>query len=402
MNILFLTVGNAETFEKYGVEARGVYTDVLRKLRNEGHSVYVCYPGERRYGEKTQLRESNGVVLLRVKTGNLTKSGIIEKGISTLTIEQRYRDAIKKYFRDVKFDIVLYSTPPITFVNVIRYVKNRDNAFCYLLLKDIFPQNAVDLNMLSENGIKGLIYRFFRAKEKALYEVSDKIGCMSEANRTYLLDKNPELEAGKIEVSPNSTDITEEEPETKHADNGVITFLYGGNLGRPQSIPFLVECLKSRMDHEDEKYLIIGSGTEERVLDSFIERYRPSNIEHIKELPRKEYEEIVSSCDAGLIFLDSRFTIPNFPSRLLSYLQAGLPVITCTDDVTDIGRIAEKEGFGFSSSSSDTASFGEAVERLKRADRAEMGRAARRYLKENCSVQKTYDLIISAYKLSKQ
>ena len=138
------------------------------------------------------------------------------------------------------------------------------------------------------------------------------------------------------------------------------------------------------------------------MLDSFIERYRPSNIEHIKELPRKEYEEIVSSCDAGLIFLDSRFTIPNFPSRLLSYLQAGLPVITCTDDVTDIGRITEKEGFGFSSSSSDTASFGEAVERLKRADRAEMGRAARRYLKENCSVQKTYDLIISAYKRSKQ
>ena len=131
MNILFLTVGNAETFEKYGVEARGVYTDVLRKLRSEGHRVYVCYPVERRYGQKTQLRESNGVVLLRVKTGNLTKSGLIEKGISTLTIEQRYRDAIRKYFRDVKFDIVLYSTPPITFVNVIRYVKNRDNALLW-------------------------------------------------------------------------------------------------------------------------------------------------------------------------------------------------------------------------------------------------------------------------------
>lgn len=36
----------------------------------------------------------------------------------------------------------------------------------YLMLKDIFPQNAVDLGMLSKNGIKGLLYYYFRHKEK--------------------------------------------------------------------------------------------------------------------------------------------------------------------------------------------------------------------------------------------
>jgi len=37
-----------------------------------------------------------------------------------------------------------------------------------------------------------------------------------------------------------------------------------------------------------------------------------------------------------MIFLDYRFQIPNFPSRLLSYMAAGMPVIVATDPNTDM------------------------------------------------------------------
>ena len=62
----------------------------------------------------------------------------------------------------------MYSTPPITFCRAVDYVKKRDNAQTYLLLKDIFPQNAVDIGMMSKQGIKGILYKFFREKEKRL------------------------------------------------------------------------------------------------------------------------------------------------------------------------------------------------------------------------------------------
>ena len=94
------------------------------------------------------------------------------------------------YFADIKFDLILYSTPPITFYKAIEYVKKRDGAKTYLLLKDIFPQNAVDLGMMSKTGLKGLIYKYFRKKEKKLYAISDKIGCMSQANVDYVLKHN--------------------------------------------------------------------------------------------------------------------------------------------------------------------------------------------------------------------
>ena len=58
--------------------------------------------------------------------------------------------------------------------------------------------------MLSNSGLKGLLYMFFRAKEKKLYALSDYIGCMSPANVEYVLRQNPEISADRVEVAPNS------------------------------------------------------------------------------------------------------------------------------------------------------------------------------------------------------
>lgn len=139
--------------------------------------------------------------------GNITKCSIIEKGISSLQIEYKFKSAIKRYFKDTKFDLILYSTPPVTFSSVIQFFKRRDNAKTYLLLKDIFPQNAVDIGMLSKTGFKGLLYRYFRLVEKKLYAISDRIGCMSPANVEYLLANNPEIESSRTEICPNSIEM---------------------------------------------------------------------------------------------------------------------------------------------------------------------------------------------------
>ena len=170
-------------------------------------------------------------------------ANLIEKGISTITLEDRFVAGIKKYFSGSSFDLVLYSTPPITFCRAVEFVKRRDNAKTYLLLKDIFPQNAVDIGMMSKSGVKGLIYRYFRKKEKKLYAISDYIGCMSQANVDYVLKHNPEINPDIVEVCPNSIEVvdmrvdsaTRSEMRRKYGiplDKKV--FVYGGNLGKPQ------------------------------------------------------------------------------------------------------------------------------------------------------------------------
>lgn len=403
MNVLFLTIGRMES-----IANKGIYTDLLRCFIENGDEVYTVSSYEKRTKSETELIMDNGAHMLHVKIGNITKCSIIEKGISTVLIESQFIKAIKKYYKDIKFDLVIYSTPPITFVNAVKYVKKRDGAKTYLLLKDIFPQNAVDLGMMKKNGVKGLLYKYFRNKEKKLYAVSDKIGCMSQANADYVLKHNPEISAEKVEICPNSIEVTnerlslEQKAETRQKFNipaDKTVFIYGGNLGRPQDIPFIIECLKANADFDDRFFVICGTGTEYPKLKNYIDTEKPANVLLINGLPKNEYESFVGCCDIGLIFLDHRFTIPNFPSRLLSYMQKGMPVLACTDPNTDIGKVITNGNFGWWCESNLPENFTKAADAAIAADISEHGKNAFNYLEKNYTAQNCHEIILRSYNM---
>ena len=260
------------------------------------------------------FKSSVMIIPEKLKIGNTQKVNLIEKGISTLRIEPLFIQGIRKYFSDVKFDLVLYATPPVTFAKVIDFVKKRDGAKSYLMLKDIFPQNSVDLGMLTKSGIKGLIYKYFRHKEKSMYALSDKIGCMSQANADYVLKHNPEIPQDKVEICPNSVEpidmrVSEEEKSEirKKYDLPLDKkiFVYGGNLGRPQDVPFIVDCLKACSDIEDSYFVIAGSGTDRQSNESFVcmkssvlasKMVCLKSCNRLDDLTGKKMEGIVKSC----------------------------------------------------------------------------------------------------------
>lgn len=391
MNVLFLTL-----IDYNSLAEKDIYTDLLRQFVKKGHKVHMISPVERRRGRDTHMIREPGAMILKLKIGNTQKTNLIEKGISTLTIEPLFIWAIRKYFSKVKFDLVIYSTPPITFCNAVEYVKKRDNAKTYLLLKDIFPQNAVDMGMFPTEGIKGLLYKFFRAKEEKLYALSDRIGCMSQANVDYVLSHNPAIDSSRVEISPNSVEIIDKSvnaeirsairkkygiPEDK------TVFVYGGNLGKPQGIPFLISCLETQKNNTGAFFLIVGDGTEYPLLADFCQVHRQANVKVMQQMPKEDYDTMVGACDVGLIFLDHRFTIPNFPSRLLSYMQAKLPVLACTDPNTDIGKIITEGGFGWWCESNDAAAFAAIVESVTGNLPADCGENAFRVLQEKYSAE---------------
>lgn len=398
MNILFLTIGTMGSIEDHGI-----YPDLLRVFRDKGHNVYTISPYEKRTGLNTELKNENGVKMLHVRIGNITKCGLIEKGISTLQIERLFLKAIKRYYADVKFDLVLYSTPPITFAKVIEYIKGRDKARTYLMLKDIFPQNAVDLSMMTKHGIKSFIYRYFRKKEKNLYAISDRIGCMSKANVDYVLKHNPEISDDKIEVCPNCIEVqdmrlTEQERRIMRDKYDIPqdkkVFVYGGNLGKPQGIPFIIECLKSQEKNNDAYFLVVGDGTEYSKLKSYFDESKPTNMKLMSHLPKDDYDRMIAACDVGMIFLDYRFTIPNFPSRLLSYMQAGLPILACTDPNTDIGDVIANGGFGWWCESNDVVAFADIVTKLDVAQVIEYSEHSYDYLNRYYISEIAYKIIM--------
>jgi glycosyltransferase involved in cell wall biosynthesis len=336
----------------------------------------------------------------------LQKTGLVEKGLATLSLSWLLCRRIKKYFKNIKFDLLLYSTPPITYNKSISYLKKRDQALTYLLLKDIFPQNAVDLSMIRECG---LIHRYFRKVEKRLYLLSDYIGCMSEANKNYILKHHSYLSPTRVEVNPNSIDLkwlndlkpTSTEFRKKWGINSdALICLYGGNLGKPQGIDFLIEILEHYKNDPRIFFFIIGDGTEYNKLRDWFLTNKPLYSKLINYLPKIEFDEIAKYGEAGLILLDKRFTIPNFPSRLLTYLENKMSIWAATDLNTDIGRVVKRNDFGFWVENGDISQFinnveGELRDKFLNQNRGINGYS---YLIENYNVTNSfYSIINSVY-----
>ncbi len=395
--ILLLTLANFEDINK-----RGIYPDLVRTLSNQCE-VYVVSPREKRTGLETELNDLGSIKILKVRTGNITKCrNFIEKGVSTLRIESQYLSAIQKYFPDVKFDMIMYSTPPITFIKIVKHFRQKQNSKTYLILKDIFPQNAVDIELIKENGF---LYKHFRKKEINLYKISDHIGCMSKGNVNYILEHNPWLDKDKVEVFPNAI-IPIERRENKTKDLTIldkykiphdsVIFIYGGNLGKPQGIDFLIEVIDNFHEVKNGFLLIVGSGTEYSRIEKHIASNKPTNVALYQYLPKDEYDKLLAQSDVGLIFLDKRFTIPNFPSRLTAYMENSMPILAATDTVTDIKDVLLESQSGLWSESGDIESFMENAKQLSEDTelRTKMSNSSRNYLEENYNVRNYVNLLL--------
>ncbi len=398
MNILFLTLSKIEDINK-----RGIYTDLVRELSERGINVYVVCPRQRRENLPTELFKSNNINILKVKTGNITSTkSFIEKGISTILIESQYLNAIKTHFKNIKFDMVIYSTPPITFNKVIEYFKNNHGSKTYLMLKDIFPQNAVDIGLMKKGS---LLWKYFRNKEIKLYKNSDMIGCMSQGNVDYILKYNKYISKDKVEVFPNAIKPLERDKikekdlevlEKYNIPKDLTLFIYGGNLGKPQGIDFLLEVADNFYKVKKGYLVIVGDGTEYCKIVEHVKNRKANNVSVFTKLPKEEYDKLVGSADVGLIFLDRRFTIPNFPSRLTSYMESSLPILAATDKNTDIKDVLVESESGFWCESGDLDSFINYAKQLSEDEelRIQMGSNSRIYLEKNYDITKTINILL--------
>ncbi|HYE69701.1 MAG TPA: glycosyltransferase family 4 protein, partial [Anaerovoracaceae bacterium] len=294
-------------------------------------------------------------------------------------------------------DLVIMPTPPITFAGVMDFISKRDHSKSYLILRDIFPQNAKDLGLMKSK----LLFCFFRNKEKYMYRVAEHIGCMSQGNIDYVLRHNPEVDASKFELLPNWSNLNEEKPnmlqdyKAKYGLKGKFVCVFGGNIGWPQELEFLIELAKEYRQRKDLVFLIIGKGVLAQKVRKIIDENRLSNVIMKDFLPREDYDGLVSQCEVGLINLDRRFTIPNIPSKTLGYFNAEIPILASVDANTDYGKILEDAKAGLWSVTGDLNSYKKNLEFYleNEEERLQMGKNGKQYLKDHLTTNQAYHTI---------
>lgn len=403
MNILFISIAWPPRGE------RNLYLDLIQEFSKNGHRVYVLCNDE--HATRTSASPEDGIEVLRVKSSRIRKAKKFQKAISLFTLGKKFRRALYAQYPGLEIDLILGHSPPITLSGLFRGLKRNYGAPVYYLLKDIWPAGPADLKIIRRNG---LVYRFFRRHEKSTYRAVDIIGCMSPMNVDYVLDNNPFLSGEKVEVCPNTItprvltpDTDRREVRSRHGiPEDAKVFLFSGNLGRAHGLDFYLDAIESLRDHEQAYFLIGGSGTYFNYLEKEIARRKLSNLGIYSRLPAREFDQLLLSCDVGVVLLSASYTVPQFPSRLLAYLEAGLPVFCAVNSATDIGRIVEEAGCGLSVIHGDLESFQRAVQQFcdppGPASLEAMGRNARILLQREYTSARAYEIIMKHWPSEKK
>lgn len=385
MRLLFL-------FQRFSFQGSEIYADLLNALLARGHQI-TALVGTSRPVDDSKIHFENGCEIVYFNISNQFGVNKFKKGLIQLMIEPKMMHQLMRHLRGRRFDAVVYPTPPITLANVVKYCREEFGAESYLMLKDIFPQNAVDLGMMRRGGI---CHRYFSAIERRLYRFSDHIGCMSPANLEYMRRHLPPGARGKLELFPNTIRISPLPAVPGRRNDGVTRFVFGGNLGKPQAIDFLLNCLLKLRAEKRAHFDIIGAGSESARVQRFLKEHHIDNAHFSERLPREEYARLVMGSDVGLVLLSHDFTIPNYPSRILSYMQQKKAILAATDDVSDVRQLIECDAkCGFWCSSADEDGFVEKVRFI--CDHPEIlrecGENGYAYLCENFSVERSVGIL---------
>ena len=400
MNILIITDMYVPNANSSAVLMRDLAID----LKKRGHEVYVLSTMEHNINKekhKELLEAEDGINVVRVKALKKKNVSFIKRGLGEVMLPYIMYYKSKKLLNNVKFDLIINYSPPVTLSILVEKYKRKNKCKNYLVLRDIFPQCAVDAGVLSN---KHLI-NYFKALENKLYSLADYIGVQSEENYKYVLN-NYDVNKEKIKVLYNwiNLDIISKEKtwdfrkEFNINDHDIIC-LYAGNIGKYQELDFLLELAKINLNKKDLKFLIVGSGSEkEKLLKDY------GNLENVifkNFVSPGLYYDLVKSCNIGLVNLNRNLTIQNIPGKILGYWAEKLPILASINKDNDLAEILLKSKGGLYSYTGDIKSYDENLKRLYEDEklRVLMGENGNKYLKEYYTSDIAAENILSLFKL---
>lgn len=373
-----------------------MFTSLAEEFHFNGHEVKVIAPGS----GKTDVYLESGIPVLRVKTLPIKNVSNVIKGLSNVLLPYQYLRAFRNYYADFKPELIIIPTPPITLVDVADKLKRQYSAEVLLILRDIFPQNAVDLGFMKKNGF---MHRYFSRKESNLYQTADYIGCMSAANIRYLMDHHTSLPPQKLFELPNWQKAYSgyghdaQVLRRKFHIEGKFTIIFGGNMGKPQQLENVLTLAKRCLPYEDIVFLLLGEGVEMEKIKKAVQEQSLKNIIIQPGISKQEYQDLLTVVDVGLISLHKDFTVPNIPSKALDYWNVGVPILASIDRASDLDVILRDTESGLSSTAGDHDAFFDNLMQLYRhADlRKTMSENGRKYFNTHLLPQQAYQKIMT-------
>ncbi len=381
--------------------ASHLYYYLAKELVKRGHDVYYL-TGIPRYNvdkktyeeykkrEKVFIKNEEGIKVIRVKLPYIERHKFIRRGFEHFEIAYKMFHYTKSLFKDLRIDISLVYSPPLTLYWAAKKFKKMANIPFILNVQDLFPQEAIDTNIINNR----FIIKFFKNMEFKAYNTADLITVHSKKNKKIVekVCRNP----AKVVVIENWIDENEVTPGPKENEfskkfnlHNKFVVSFAGTLGIFQDIRIILDSAELLSDYKDIIFLIVGDG---RKKETSLEIAKSRNIKNVIFLPmqpKSEYPKILHSSDISLATLEKELKTPVVPSKILSIMSAGKPVLATMNLDGDAPELIKKAECGYVFEAGDSKSLANAILRLYQNEdlRKKLGENGRKYVEEHLSVK---------------
>jgi glycosyltransferase involved in cell wall biosynthesis len=313
-----------------------------------GHKVTVITPSLNAKVAKLNVSQLDGVDIWRFANGPVKDVGKIKRAINETLMSFNGWRAIASKVEKNTFDGVVYYSPSIFFGTLVNKIKKKCQCKSYLVLRDLFPQWAIDAKMISE---KSLITRYFRFFESLSYKAADNIGLMSNKNQQLFDTLHPQLKNTHVlfnwaSISPSNAPLASESIRNRLNLNEKIIFFYGGNIGHAQDMKNLLNLAKGLKEFPNAHFLFIGQGDEVELIENLSKDWLLENVTILPSISQAEFKQVLSEVDIGLFSLAKHHTAHNFPGKILGYMVEGLPILGSVNPENDLQEIINSANAG--------------------------------------------------------
>ena len=295
-------------------------------------------------------------------------------------------------------DIIIASTPCIATWAFLTGHRLKDGVKSTLILWDFFPYYMKGLWRS-----KNIFFSFFLTIENYLYKKFNFIGCMTNANKRFLLENYDNIDITRVfnlplwtrQVPEPSLDKTLIRTRYEIAADAFVV-IYGGAMSPVQGLDCMIDLAELNKTDKTVLFLMVGRGPERARLQEQAIKKGLTNLRFLEYIPRDQYEELVYASDLGIISLSSTLEVPSFRSKSIDYLKVGLPILASLDDCTDFGDILVKEmQAGQWVRAGDSESLNISLQNMKNNKDflASCGKNGRAYYEKNMSVVVAYENI---------
>ncbi|MEN9855086.1 MAG: hypothetical protein RLZZ157_212 [Pseudomonadota bacterium] len=333
----------ADAYAPMASSASVLMQDLAQALVARGHTVTVIVAAPHLH-KSHDVEMMGGLEIVRLRTRPTKDVGLLRRLLGEILLPvDMMRHLLGSPLAKRTYDGLVWYSPTIFLGPFIAFLKcwSGSSPRAYLILRDIFPQWAVDLGILK----RGLVHACLTWIERFQYGQADVIGVQSTGNLRHFDGWSHPPEA-RLEVLNNWIAIAQPQPcaidLSTTALQGRSILVYAGNMGPAQGLDWVMDLAFGMAARTDIGFVFVGRGSMAAHLRARAAQGGMTHIMFFDEIPPEQIPSLYAQCHIGLVSLDPRHTTQNVPGKFLSYMQAGLPVLARLNPGNDLeGLIAQ-------------------------------------------------------------